>query len=70
MATRSSTLAWRIPWRERPGRLQSMGHEYNNYSPCAEIVAADVATQDAQASLALGCPAGPEHLYEFAFIAA
>ena len=25
MATRSSTLAWRIPWREEPGRLQSMG---------------------------------------------
>ena len=25
MATRSSTLAWRIPWVEEPGRLQSMG---------------------------------------------
>ena len=25
MATQSSTLAWRIPWREQPGRLQSMG---------------------------------------------
>ena len=25
MATQSSTLAWRIPWREEPGRLQSMG---------------------------------------------
>ena len=25
MATRSSTLAWRIPWREEPGGLQSMG---------------------------------------------
>ena len=24
-ATHSSTLAWRIPWREKPGRLQSMG---------------------------------------------
>ena len=22
MATHSSTLAWRIPWREEPGRLQ------------------------------------------------
>ena len=33
MATHSSTLAWRIPWREEPGRLQSMvsqrvGHEW------------------------------------------
>ena len=25
MAPRSSTLAWRIPWAEEPGRLQSMG---------------------------------------------
>ena len=25
MATHSSTLAWRIPWRKEPGRLQSMG---------------------------------------------
>ena len=25
MATHSSTLAWRIPWREVPGGLQSMG---------------------------------------------
>ena len=24
MATHSSTLAWRIPWREEPGGLQSM----------------------------------------------
>ena len=25
MATHSSTLAWKIPWKEEPGRLQSMG---------------------------------------------
>ena len=25
MATHSSVLAWRIPWREEPGGLQSMG---------------------------------------------
>ena len=25
MATRSSTFAWKIPWTEEPGRLQSMG---------------------------------------------
>ena len=25
MATYSSTLAWRTPWEEEPGRLQSMG---------------------------------------------
>ena len=25
MATHFSTLAWKIPWMEEPGRLQSMG---------------------------------------------
>ena len=32
MATHSSTLAWKIPWTEEPGRLQSMrsqGVEHN-----------------------------------------
>ena len=27
MATHSSTLTWKIPWTEEPGRLQSMGHK-------------------------------------------
>ena len=27
MATHSSVLAWRIPWTEEPGRLQSKGHK-------------------------------------------
>ena len=43
MATHSSILVWKIPWREEPGRLQSMGsqrvrhdgvtslHYYQNY---------------------------------------
>ena len=35
MATHSSILAWRIPWREKPGRLQSIGslrvgHDWSN----------------------------------------
>ena len=25
MATRSSILAWKVPWTEEPGGLQSMG---------------------------------------------
>ena len=25
MATHSSTLAWKIPWTKKPGRLRSMG---------------------------------------------
>ena len=43
MATYSSILAWKIPWTEEPGRLQSMGlqrvrhdqateHTYNIFS--------------------------------------
>ena len=27
MATHSSTLAWKIPWMEKRGRLQSMGSQ-------------------------------------------
>ena len=27
MATRSSTLAWRLPWTEEPGGLQSLGSQ-------------------------------------------
>ena len=38
MATHSSTLAWRIPWREEPGRLQSMGLQsrtrLSDFTPC------------------------------------
>ena len=35
MATHSNTLAWKIPWMEKPGRLQSMGprrvgHDWSN----------------------------------------
>ena len=27
MATHSSILAWKTPWTEKPGRLQSMGSQ-------------------------------------------
>ena len=32
MATHSSILAWKIPWMEEPGRLQSMGLQYVGYN--------------------------------------
>ena len=32
MATHSSILAWRIPWTEDPGRLQSMGSQRVRYN--------------------------------------
>ena len=31
MATHSSILAWRIPWTEEPGSLQSMGSQSVGY---------------------------------------
>ena len=31
MAPHSSTLAWKIPWMEEPGRLQSMGSRRVGY---------------------------------------
>ena len=27
IATHSSTIAWKIPWTEEPGRLQSLGSQ-------------------------------------------
>ena len=32
MAPHSSTLAWRIPWMEEPGGLQSMGSRLSNFT--------------------------------------
>ena len=32
MATHSSILAWRIPWTEKPGGLQSMGLQRVRYN--------------------------------------
>ena len=32
MATRSSILAWRVPWTVEPGRLQSMGSQRVGHS--------------------------------------
>ena len=31
MATHSSILAWKLPWTEEPGRLQSMGSQRVRY---------------------------------------
>ena len=32
MATHSSILAWRIPWAEEPGRLQSLGRKESDFA--------------------------------------
>ena len=36
MATHSSILAWRIPWTEEPGGLQSMGSQRVRYDLVTE----------------------------------
>ena len=36
LATYSSTLAWRIPWTEEPGRLQSMGWQRVGHDRASE----------------------------------
>ena len=43
MATHSSTLAWRIPWTEEPGGLQSMGsqrvvHDFTAKPPTGTVM--------------------------------
>ena len=37
MATHSSILAWRIPWTEEPGRLQSMVSQELNMIECLSL---------------------------------
>ena len=44
MAPHSSTLAWKIPWTEEPGRLQSMeslgvGHDWGDLAAAAAVAA-------------------------------
>ena len=36
-ATHSSILAWRNPWTEKPGRLQSIGHKEPDVTEHARI---------------------------------
>ena len=46
MAPHSSTLAWKIPWTEEPGRLQSMGslrvgHDWSDLAAAAAAATAE-----------------------------
>ena len=53
MATHSSILAWRIPWREEPSRLQSMG---------SQRVGHDLVIEQQQVSKNFKCSAEREQL--------
>jgi len=63
MATHSSILAWRIPWTEEPGRLQSIeshrvGHNESDLACTQGIVGTVVNTGDTEPSISLkkfGC---------------
>ena len=62
MATHSSILAWRIPWMEQPGRLQSTGlqgvrhHCTTNHSP--EPITAQALERQATSSLGMSSVKG------------
>ena len=45
MATYSSILAWRIPWTEEPGRLQSMGSQRVGHKESINTSQAEVTWQ-------------------------
>ena len=45
MTTHSSTLAWKMPWNEEPGRLQFMGlqrvghdRDFTSYKGCFKVL--------------------------------
>ena len=38
IATHSSTLAWKIPWMEEPGRLQSMGSQRVGHDGATSLI--------------------------------
>ena len=49
MVTHSSILAWRIPWTQKPGGLQSIGsprvgHNWSD-SACSEFISTHTQTQ-------------------------
>ena len=56
MATHSSTLAWKIPWTEEPGRLQStgsrrVGHDWSDLAAAAAAQRSKVILKILQAML-------------------
>ena len=48
MAPHSSTLAWKTPWAEEPGRLQFMGVSEANDAELVAIITAAVAAYMAE----------------------
>ena len=44
MATHSSTLAWKIPWMEEPGRLQPMGSQRVGQTRLSDFTSLEIYT--------------------------
>ena len=66
MALHSSTIAWKIPWTEEPGRLQSMGlhrvgYDWSNLAAAAELGYLDDISSS-PASPAQQMDSGKEHV--------
>ena len=65
MATHSSILTWRIPWREEPGGLQSMGSQRVRHDLTIVVEASTRETKHHTrrvGELRFITPAGPEEL--------
>ena len=55
MATHSSTLAWKIPWTEEPGRLLSMGFQRVRHSWATECMCLPLSFCEIQVMVADSC---------------
>ena len=62
MATHSSILAWRIPWREEPGRLQFTGGKELDTTGLLNKHLSSAYMYNSEKSLATLC------MYTFAFV--
>ena len=54
MATRSSILAWKIPWTEEPGGLQSVGSQRVRHSPEATLAGGEMSVRTPTGSFSPG----------------
>ena len=55
MATHSSILPWRIPWREEPGGLQSLGFQSVGHN-CSDLVHAAIHRRDTEGKVPAKTP--------------
>ena len=64
-ATHSSTRAWRIPWTEEPGRLQSVGSQRVGHNRATSLSLCFFQTAARQASLSNINPRSPHNCMSF-----